>query len=384
MTLLVLFYLQKKQDTHFAQKRQPIQQHSAELTTTVSSPIVLHFIQLTADRLVQTGASTIIAQNASNNQVYQWDAWNCHASFESAGAVQGSDPTRAASYRAFGIQIANWLLAHDDANNDGDPGWGLPYAWDAFSSNDNPANQEYAVQDGQVSYCLLNAYQQTHDPKYLKVVKAVMDDYIQYWHAYTTSVDPACNDCGYFYYSTAPQDFGHFVKNINTWMGAVAAELYAITGDAFYKIIAQQTLNSELWEVNVKQNVGYLGWNDPSNHSHTMDSHMVVEMWGLQRIAKYLGLSQDGNVLAALHTLEVAWQNCGETCSNSQDPPFLYCLYAPFDKSLQAQCEQYILSHPSGPPAYPLPIVLVGVVEGLPAWSSSIPTTPSPPVTPTS
>ncbi len=215
------------------------------------------------------------------------------------------------------------------------------------------------MQDGEVGYCLLNAYQQTQDPKYLSLVKTVIDNYIHYWHAYTTNVDPTCIDCGYFYYSTNTQGFGHFVKNTNMWMGSVTAELAAITGNSSYQMIATQVLHSEEWEVNVKHNFGYLGQDDPSNHSHYMDPHMIPEIWRFTLVAKYLQLTRDSAFLTALSALNTSYIACGSLCHYTTDQPLEYCSIAPYNQIGHNRCQQYILSTSSADTPYPI----IGVVE---------------------
>jgi hypothetical protein len=55
-------------------------------------------------------------------------------------------------------EAVKWLLDNADTDNDGKPGWGFPFPWDAFGDGSvNPANQPYTIDTALVAVGLLDA-----------------------------------------------------------------------------------------------------------------------------------------------------------------------------------------------------------------------------------
>src|SRR5690606_11942402 len=52
----------------------------------------------------------------------------------------------ASTISEIGFNAGQWLLQHDDENQDGTIGWGVPVAWDAYGDGSvNPKDTEYTI-----------------------------------------------------------------------------------------------------------------------------------------------------------------------------------------------------------------------------------------------
>jgi len=57
------------------------------------------------------------------------------------------------------IHATRWLVDHADLDNDGRPGWGLPFSWDAFGDHSvNPENLAYGITTAIVVKALFDVY----------------------------------------------------------------------------------------------------------------------------------------------------------------------------------------------------------------------------------
>lgn len=103
----------------------------------------------------------------------------------SASALLGEkEPCRSA---------ADWLVRHSA------PGWGLGFAWDAFSDGSvNPANTVYGVTVAMAARGLLDAHQSCYRPEYLPSAIAALDYYSKFF--------TETSDGGFFWYSDQKAD----------------------------------------------------------------------------------------------------------------------------------------------------------------------------------
>lgn len=92
-------------------------------------------------------------------------------------------------------RAADWLVSNNDLNGNGVPGWGLPFAWDAFSDGSiNPIHTEYGVTTAVAVQGLLDFYESTTEAKYLNAAVAALEAYAAEFRD------------GDFRYSVAPTD----------------------------------------------------------------------------------------------------------------------------------------------------------------------------------
>ncbi|HYK08067.1 MAG TPA: hypothetical protein VEW42_01050, partial [Candidatus Eisenbacteria bacterium] len=277
------------------------------------------------------------------------------------------DPTRSQKYKNYAVRIADYFVAHKDDNNDGKVGWGLPYAWDAFQDgtttnpSTNPANTVYAFQDGLVGNALLDVYEATGNSIYLQTVNQELQDYLP---NSKSTIDTACGNCLYFYYSASPYDAGRLVKNTNVLMGLVAARAGKVNNNANFTGLAQKIYNTELYEFQQRNNYKYLGYDDKKYNttSNPLDAHIVLETWSFAEIGKLLQNPQSSVIATLLSTFRA----CGAACqANTQSiyTDFTDCYWATalsFDK-----CSTVIDSYTSpqrNMSAFPL-LALINFVE---------------------
>lgn len=281
------------------------------------------------ETLAQKNVKNTLNAVINSSYVYPQDPYTqlgmeTSALFQASRLFSQSDPVVSGTYKSFGIKLANELVAHKDDNNDGQVGWGLPYAWDAFGDGTvNPARQVYAYQTGLVGKALVDAYIATHNSIYLQTAEKAIHDYLPFS---TTTIDPRCRNCRMFYYSTNKNDYGRFVKNTNMILGMFIGELATV--DPWYKTIAQQVYNEQSYEIGIRKNYRYLGYNDPKySPKGTMDAHLVAEMWGYKELAS--DLHESNSLLTPM--IETFW-HCGYACqakiSSSYTPTSIYGAFA--------------------------------------------------------
>ena len=294
----------------------------------------------------------------------------CLALLRAAGNLDSLDAERARRLRSYGLGVAEHLVRDRDMNHDGRTGWGLdtPYR-DQASGVTIPAHQEYAFQTGVVGYCLLEAYEQTREARYLNTVR---DGVATFWSQVTIGIDPRCRNCAYFWYSTHPFYAGWLVKNTNVLMGMVVARLARLTGDAAYRERAQQVFNSERYELEVRRNFDYFGFND-RRHRPNQEKHLAPEMWAFDELAHQLG--EEHHAIAAL--AEAYWA-CGERCGANiaQVPGILAgCTAAHHGEPSRTHCRESI-AHFSAPAAKVDSVALLGVMRALPMFGLGATATP--------
>ena len=152
---------------------------------------------------------------------------------------------------------ARWLIENHGAP--GRTGWGLPFAWDAFSDGSvNPPSTVYGITTALAVRALLDTYEATGDKTYAKVAEAALTDY-------ATSATRTPNGL-YFWYSDQPSDATEVPNVVSMLMGqyARAANLLhrddfaQLAGAAFGELMAQRQLDGGLatWPYSVAKPAG--------------------------------------------------------------------------------------------------------------------------------
>lgn len=118
------------------------------------------------------------------------------------------------------IVAADWLV--DNAHpTPGATGWGLPFAWDAFSDGStNPVSTVYGIT---VAICiagLLDTFELTKDERYAAMARAALDYYRPFFQE--------TEHGGYFWYSDQPSDA---IETLN--VSAMLSGQYARAGALF-------------------------------------------------------------------------------------------------------------------------------------------------------
>ncbi len=113
------------------------------------------------------------------------------------------------------------LLEARDLDGDGKPGWGLPFAWDAFGDGStNPVDHPYTISTAQVLEGFVDALEMAPDTITLEergVIESVIAEVLKRWSA---EVWTATADRGWYWYSPASVD-SYNVVNISAMMLSV-------------------------------------------------------------------------------------------------------------------------------------------------------------------
>lgn len=312
----------------------------ADNTTTYNQAVSL--IQRSGDAIISGDP----VSNPDSQNPYQTLSYDCSALYEGATALQGIDSTRVSSFQTYAKSIADYLVTHKDDLNEGLTGWGLSYAWDAFQDGTtNPAFTKYAFQTSIAGRCLLDAYTATGNNTYLQTTEDAITSF-QNASTATTFNDPSCSNCFYFGYSLNANDNGRLVKNTNMSMAMVVSKLSKITGNSSYTTLANTLFKTEEYEIDIRTNYNYLGFNDPF-YAANQDSHQVAELWGIED----LGLNVSGlSYQTPLINLKRAFWKCGSACSattNSDYGIFAGCYLASEDSLSKSNCVTSINTYAS-------------------------------------
>src|SRR5690606_29961276 len=115
-------------------------------------------------------------------------------------------------------RAADWLIANIDLNQNGTPGWGLPFPWDAFRDGSvNPAHTEYGITTALAVQGLIDFYEATEEESYLSAAVSALA-------AYATEFRN-----GDLRYSVAPSDEAA-VHNVTAMLMGQYARASRLTG----------------------------------------------------------------------------------------------------------------------------------------------------------
>ncbi|MBN1489441.1 MAG: hypothetical protein JXA69_05935 [Phycisphaerae bacterium] len=137
-------------------------------------------------------------------------------SAESARVARTASPEAARRVH----KAARWLIENQDSDHDGQPGWGLPQAWDAFQDGTtNPENQPYTITTALVMYGLLdslqtNVWSSDEREEIRGLLVRVAMRWCDFWSAGYGG--------GFFWYSPSRDDAIFAVNSPSMFMGAIA------------------------------------------------------------------------------------------------------------------------------------------------------------------
>ncbi len=119
-------------------------------------------------------------------------------------------------------EAVKWLLDNADTDNDGKPGWGFPFPWDAFGDGSvNPADQPYTIDTALVAVGLLDALTVeefwSSDEKQ-RIVYALRDVFSRWCSEVWTRAEP---DIAYFWYSTRNVDDYNVINVSSMFVGCL-------------------------------------------------------------------------------------------------------------------------------------------------------------------
>lgn len=204
-------------------------------------------------------------------------------------------------------RCADWLIDNSDLNNDGLPGWGLPFAWDAFQDGStNPAHTQYAITTALCAKGLLDTYDAVEScpsasesgnsnfqkARYLETADASMHSFVQS-RAFNTYNDSRAA----FWYSLRPED-SYDTINIQAMFASVLQRLSAYPIDEsrtlVYAEFAEQVMR---YILDCKQEYAggwlwnYLGRHVPPVYSHRLNDtvHATYIVDGLMTYKLYGG-----------------------------------------------------------------------------------------------
>ncbi len=107
-------------------------------------------------------------------------------------------------------RAARWLIENGDLDGDGRIGWGLPFAWDAFSDgSENPAHTVYGITTAWCVRALLDFLEATGERAYADSAQAALDDYA---HCFSKT------DTGGFYWYSQRVSDARLVLNVNSML----------------------------------------------------------------------------------------------------------------------------------------------------------------------
>ena len=129
------------------------------------------------------------------------------------------------------ILAADWLVAN---HYDG-PGWGLPFAWEAFGREvRNPVTTVYGITTALAVRALIDVYELSGGLSYGQCAKNALEYYLQFFNA--------TEDGGYFWYSDQPQD-NKSVHNVTAMLMGQYARASLHWPNTGFRAAAQQAAN---------------------------------------------------------------------------------------------------------------------------------------------
>lgn len=238
---------------------------STRVTTIISSAIVITVLITTAScirsekQLWSSYYSDLLAQFPEDHQgegpepseqvgsVHQPKTYALIASAETLRLLASPNNESRRRIR----KAVQWLLDNADLDNDGIPGWGFPYAWDAFGDGTlTPAYTPYTIDTAFVLLGLLDALKIQSfwtDAERLEILNVIRKVCVQ-WSEDTWS-DTA--EGGFFWYSRSVFD-AHFVTNVSAMFSAALwraiTEHRDVFSDSEYQFI-QTRVNKAMAEI---------------------------------------------------------------------------------------------------------------------------------------
>jgi len=188
-----------------------------------------------------------------------------------------------------------WLMDHSDLDDDGKPGWGLPFACPSLTPGIiNPMDLPYTVTTAEVLEAMFDALELgdtlfDHSER-VRTEVLIMDT----WRRWSEELWRRHEEDGWFSYSPSFAD-DYFVLNVNGLMLSVAARALQYSWIGSNKIFNQKVLNKvsiltktifKTMHLREKRPYWqYISVPNRMNHDEPNDAvHHVFILWGLERI----------------------------------------------------------------------------------------------------
>jgi hypothetical protein len=127
-------------------------------------------------------------------------------------------------------KAVSWLLENADLDGDGKPGWGLPFAWDAFGDGSiNPVNQPYTIDTAIVAIGLMDALEIEgfwSDEEKQQIILCLHNVFTRWCNEAFTELDA---NTGYYWYSTNQAD-NFNVINVSSMFAGVQQKFIRFYG----------------------------------------------------------------------------------------------------------------------------------------------------------
>ena len=248
-------------------------------------------------------------------------------------------------YRHDLARVAKLLVQQKDLNEDGKVGWGVPAdrkkhkkcsqegMLDSFGDGScNPVHTEYAFQTALSVMCLARAHELTGEQAFLEVATRAVEDW---WNV--GEHPKGCTECFYYWYSRDRNDFSRYVRNTNVLMASAVVQVWRLSGQADYRLRAEQVAKAELREIE-NGNFGYFGIDDPrysadpAREARRVEDHAPWVSKGLLDIGRTLG---NRAVVGTGELLQRHWQQHGQSakCPKTDTPAGRGCDVSAFFSS---------------------------------------------------
>lgn len=212
-----------------------------------------------------------------------------------------------------------WLVDNSDLNEDGNPGWGLPQAWDAFSDGTiNPENHPYTITTAIVLEGLLDALsiENFWTEKEEREIKKLIADVILYW---LKNVYKGNETMGYLGYSEEPTDMFYTPNVSGMFLSSIVRALEEQDGifeESEKEFIMGRThaiMNQLVNTVQLDNGVPYWEYGDNPNVYKTPRPndlvHHVYILWGIEEYRKYFDKVEiPFNIEESLQSLDYFWK----------------------------------------------------------------------------
>lgn len=198
------------------------------------------------------------------------------------------------------IVAARWLIEHNDLDNDGQIGWGLPRAWDAFGNGSiNPPHTEYAITTALVIQALLDTWdameEYNYDEKQLR--QQLLDNAIGAFLTFQDNYEVTPSGL-VFFYSAHPNDGKRYVINSHSMLTGQFQRLSTYPMPGKYKPEIEMLTEAGFNYLNNHKRrdssgVIYFNYSDPAPEGKTSrPNYSCHEPYTLQGILDYQLYSQ--------------------------------------------------------------------------------------------
>lgn len=268
-----------------------------------------------------------------------------------------------------------WIVENSDLNEDGNLGWGLPQAWDAFSDGTtNPENHPYTITTAIVLEGLLDAIsiEDFWSEAEEREIKQLISDVILYW---LNNVYISDGKIGFLGYSEEPTDMINTPNVSGMFLSSIVRaleehdDIFIDSEETFVVEKAHEITNMLVKTVKLENDVPYWDYYydiiDTNNKSRGNDLvHHVYILWGLEEYRKHFDeIEIPFDFDASLKSLDSFWkdekiqhfpQNNVQSIPN-QNPANLWgvgmmvAFYAKYDEKDMANKAIEVISRDYGP-----------------------------------